>query len=360
MKLTKVTSLTPLLFRDGRPFSADSDESRARGPVVPPPSVVAGLIRTAHGDQHGWDWSQPGVPERARGISVGFHGLRILHGDTREYLLPAPRDAVVHCDGDSLRTAKLAPCPLDEGEGTDLPTGLAVLADDSRGKPVPGYDMWRWSDVLRWLRGETVIPSMAPSPPVDERVQVAIDPKRRAVADGMLFTVEFRAWEDGRSTTDLTQFELVVAATEQPTGVARFGGESRPVILGPLDGHLPQPDAELRDALLQATTLRCLLTSPAAFNQGWRPQWLLTDSSLAAANPRLIAAAVGSPETVSGWDHVTRAPKPARRLAPSGSVYFIQLDRPLSPDELSALWLSSISDNEQDRRDGFGVALWGV
>ncbi|RRD04532.1 type III-B CRISPR module-associated protein Cmr3 [Arachnia propionica] len=360
MKLTKVTGLAPLLFRDGRPFTADSDESRARGPLLPPPSVVAGLIRTAHGTEQGWDWSRPGVPEQARGISIGFHGLRVCRGDTTTFLLPAPADAVVHRDGETLRTAKLTPLTLADGEGSDLPPGLALLADDSTGKPEPGHDLWAWPDVLNWLKGHVVVPAVQPHPPVDERVQVAIDPTRRAVAEGMLFTVEFRAWEHGSSTEDLIQFELVVDASEHPTGIAHLGGETRPVVLSPSEGDLPQPDAELWEALTRATTLRCVLTTPAVFTNGWRPQWLLSDSPLAAAGPRLVAAAVGAPMALSGWDHETRGPKPARRLAPAGSVHFIQLDRPLSHDELSSLWLSSISDNEQDRRDGFGVALWGV
>lgn len=360
MKLTTVTSLTPLLFRDGRPFSADSDESRARGPILPPPSVVAGLIRTAHGNQQGWDWRQPGVPEQARRIHVGFQALRLRHGDTTKFLFPAPRDAVVHHDDDGLRVARLEPLPLADGEGSDLPEGLMLLGDDSTSKPEPGHELWSWRDLLGWLKGQAAPPERQPLPPVDERVQVAIDPSRRAVEEGKLFTVEFRAWEHGRSHDDLTQFELVVAAEVQPTGTAHLGGEARPVVLRDEPAALPEPDPGLRDALLTATTLRCVLTTPAVFTDGWRPRWLFTDSPLAAAGPRLVAAAVGNPVAVSGWDHVTGGPKPARRLAPAGSVLFIQLDRPLSPDELSALWLSSISDNDQDRRDGFGVAMWGV
>lgn len=359
MKLTKITSLTPLLFRDGRPFGADSDESRARGPVLPPPSVVAGLIRTAHGNQQGWDWSQPDASNRARNISVRFQGLRVRRMGTTEYLFPAPKDAIVHRDNGSLRTAKLAPLVLAEEEGSNLPSSLNLLVDNSTSKPEPGYDMWAWSDMLRWLKGSEVNPAQQALPPVDERVQVAIDPTCRTVKEGMLFTVEFRAWERGRTSTGLAQFELMVEAEQTPTGMVHLGGEARPAVLTTEQADLPH-DAELLAALQKTTTLRCILTSPAAFTKGWRPEWLLTDSPLAAAHPRLIAAAVGNPDAVSGWDYATRASKPTRHLAPAGSVYFIQLDRPLSLEELSALWLRSISDNEQDRRDGFGVAFWGV
>ena len=55
-------------------------------------------------------------------------------------------------------------------------------------------------------------------------------------------------------------------------------------------------------------------------------------------------------------------PKPTRRLAPAGSVYFLELT---GADDaigrfVDAVWLQAISDDEQDQRDGFGLALLGA
>jgi len=76
----------------------------------------------------------------------------------------------------------------------------------------------------------------------------------------------------------------------------------------------------------------------------------------------LRAAAVGRPLTLSGWDLKERAPKPTRRLAPEGSVYHLSLGG--TPEERRAwvqrTWWSAVSDNEQDRLDGLGLAVVGA
>lgn len=65
---------------------------------------------------------------------------------------------------------------------------------------------------------------------------------------------------------------------------------------------------------------------------------------------------------MSGWDYREghRGPKPVRWLAPAGSVYFFEvLDG--DPTVLAKeAWLQSVCDEEQDQRDGFGLALWGI
>ena len=74
------------------------------------------------------------------------------------------------------------------------------------------------------------------------------------------------------------------------------------------------------------------------------------------------SAAVTRPEVVSGWDLAAGRPKKTRRLAASGSVYFIalsgsKLDRHRWCEET---WLRCVSDDAQDRRDGFGLAVLGA
>jgi CRISPR-associated protein Cmr3 len=65
---------------------------------------------------------------------------------------------------------------------------------------------------------------------------------------------------------------------------------------------------------------------------------------------------------VSGWDFEINKPKPTRRLTPAGTTLFLKLDG----DEdairrwIEATWMCCVSDEEQDRRDGFGLAVLGV
>ncbi len=76
----------------------------------------------------------------------------------------------------------------------------------------------------------------------------------------------------------------------------------------------------------------------------------------------LVAAKVSRPETVSGWNFQKMEPKPTRRVVPAGDVFWGRLSG--APDArltwLDKTWGECISDEEQDRLDGYGLAVVGV
>ena len=43
-------------------------------------------------------------------------------------------------------------------------------------------------------------------------------------------------------------------------------------------------------------------------------------------------------------------------MVPAGAVYWLSIEQAVAVDKLD-LWLQSLCDQEQDRRDGFGLAL---
>jgi CRISPR-associated protein Cmr3 len=74
---------------------------------------------------------------------------------------------------------------------------------------------------------------------------------------------------------------------------------------------------------------------------------------------------VGRFSAVSGWRYdgrkKRRGPKPVRRVAPAGSVYFFRVeDGELTEDTIRRLWLAPLSDEPSDRKDGYGLAQPGV
>jgi CRISPR-associated protein Cmr3 len=114
----------------------------------------------------------------------------------------------------------------------------------------------------------------------------------------------------------------------------------------------------------KAVGLRVILLTPGSFDKGSIPgkkagQLLYGDDSLSV---RLLACCVGRPETVSGWDFARRQPKPTERLAPAGSVYWLELkgDPETRLKWAKRIWMNNVSDSEQARRDGFGLAALGV
>lgn len=80
----------------------------------------------------------------------------------------------------------------------------------------------------------------------------------------------------------------------------------------------------------------------------------------------VVAAKVDRPQTISGWDMAKNLPhgqpKKTRRLATRGSVYWVMLSG--SPEQraswLEDTWMRNIGDDEQLRRDGFGLAAVGL
>lgn len=382
----RVDALTPLLFRDGRPFSANAGESRATSLLLPPPSVVAGLMRTFVGDQLDWDWRDPGVVKKAMAVRlVRFHFERTMAGETLQ-VVPAPRTAVLHSapvtppsanswpavTGDPTSVMRLSPAQLRQGFGCDGPAGIVPLAVMRDVKPVPGYRLWLWPDVEGWLGGRTDIPRHVLEPPLDERVQIAIDPRRGAAQDGMLFTAQYRAWDGGDNAADNkhARWSLVACVDNAPdlpgTGtVAHFGAERRPVVLTREEcAAMPQPGPALRSALTSTKRLTLQLLTPALFDGGWRPGWATEPARMhpALAGARIVAAAVGRPETVSGWSYEAgrRGPKATRWAVPAGSTYFLELARPLTEQQVTDLWLTSVSDQITDKNDAYGIAVWGV
>ena len=119
----------------------------------------------------------------------------------------------------------------------------------------------------------------------------------------------------------------------------------------------------LRSALASTNQITMTLATPAFFRDGWKPGWLdeqLTGSPV-QDGPRLalVGVCIQRWRAVSGWSYKSGGPKPIRRLVPAGGVYYFESD---SKDNsaLAGHWLKSVSDGEQERRDGFGLAVWGT
>lgn len=395
----RIDALAPLLFRDARPFTGTSDETRAQSLDFPPPSAVIGFIRTTIGNALGWEWApdQADAARRIRCVSSWF----VRESSTSDdIIVPAPADAVPYRDESdgTCRLMRLAP-QTSAGECL-MPDGLLPVVATRDDKPLSGYRYWGWDDMTSWLLGtDDVSPAQIPPPPVDERVQIGISPKTQTAENGKLFTVEYRDWESGDNSTPnpgesdgsasrtharWVQFVHVDVPDTLPgydagvlrnlSAVGHFGGERRPVAVTASPGLGMKPSCDgLIPELTSTTHVTCRLLSPGLFSSGWKPGWIgdPSDPSLIAHPPerlavlagaKLVSAVVPRHETVAGWDHDLRArgPKATRWAAPAGSVYFLELAAPFTEQQVRDVWLASISDDEQDRLDGFGKTLWGV
>jgi CRISPR-associated protein Cmr3 len=291
--------------------------------------------------------------------------------------VPKPADAHYFGHRDEARCVRAEPRPFDDGCGADLPQGLQPvrLAEEVDGKASAGPRWWAWSDLIAWRDDPAHAPDHAQltangwSPPDgDRRTHVAIDPDSLAADAGRLFQTEGldleadNAWLKAPGATGLQ----LLARFSEPlaAGLVHLGGERRLARLHPAPpSDWPQPPRpDWFSRMREAGGLTLTLLTPAIFEAGYRPGWL--DDTLQGELPgapgvrlQLVAAALERWQPHSGWDLAKQEARATRKLVGAGATYWFRLLN--EPDEaaLVPLWLTSLCDAEQDRRDGYGLAL---
>lgn len=335
------------------------------------------------------------------------------------------------------RIQSLHPLELPPEAIVPPPTGVThVVGSGLRilGKPQPMPLYWFWPALKTWLEQEpaglksprrpnteTSVSALIlgldgklqqsgldalghPGPEEESRTHVGIDSSLGTARDGALFQVRSRSFfrrgvTDGALPTSQGEHEqlgLVMTLSGHETSApglsshaVTLGGERRLSYFRPLEDSVlsngplaGKPHGRCSDAIRQAIldrrACRLLLITPAYFEQGALPQWLLypwekpaagaeSDTASGGASPErasLVGACVDRPLTVSGWDLKDNRPKESRRLARAGSVYFVKLPQQWSSAQcnawIDALWMQNVSDDAASRRDGFGLALLGV
>lgn len=356
-----------LVIRDGRPMIDAGGQMP--GLPVPFPSSTAGFLRTRAGsDAHGrWDGTL--TSDQAKAIPVLGPWLVELDdaGKVIDHLVPCPRDAVAWsaAGGDGHDIRPLAPGAFNAGEASDMPAELRplFLHNAKKEKPtrLPSFVSFD-GFVADWLAkpaAKTAVVKGLAGLPKEWRTHVAINPDTQTAEDGALFSLEHLRFvtSDGRHHR---RFALAALATHNGirAGAYPYAGERRISFLHATQQQPPTCPKAVVDAVAASGRARVLLITPAMFTAGWRPTRL-------CAGATLVAAAVSRPDVVSGWDLAQPnggCPKPTRRLAPAGSVYWLQLDGDAAARRawVAKHWWQPVNDDDVDDREGFGLAAIGT
>jgi len=365
----------PLIVRDGRPFRA-TPGARARSLPFPFPSTTAGGVRTRAGKDDNGRFDTTLVAQVQNLLHRGPFLVELNGDDVADLLLPAPADALLFDTDAGVERKALQPVRPPTDAVTDLPqeltypVGLPQIDSRKPSKRAPRF--WRWDSYREWLLrandGPVNLATLGHSgPKADRRLHVAIDPATQTGEDGKLFMtsgLSFWRGDDGACFGAAKRLALMVAAETgdlpQRIGFDPLGGERRLMHWRLADYSLPELPDDLADAIVTAGHCRVVLLTPGYFTAGWLPTELLQARD--GVKPDLQAAVVGSPVVPSGWDLKSRGPKPTRRLAPAGSVYYLKLtgDAPAIHAWLQSVWFQSIGDMPNDRATGFGLAAVGV
>jgi CRISPR-associated protein Cmr3 len=395
MSVWLIEPLDPLIARDGRPSAV----GHFRTTSFPYPSMIAGAARTRMGSENG------AFVLRGKEALDELKQKAIVHGpllaelapdgdEVLQWLAPAPRDLTILQDGDAPpKLKRLLPSAPDPGEDMDSLAGAGLFPVSFRGaetygKPPQGQPaFWNWKDFERWLAEPADRPVVnleslgIEALPVETRAHLAIQPGERVGIDGMLFqTSGLRFLQKSASKLEPRRFALSLSCEEATVAgrplalkrqIAPLGGERRLARWSPASMEWPRLPEAVRDRIVRTGRARLILLTPAMFEKGALPGWNGGAWPLGGAVQATVrAACVGRPSVVSGWDlaadngpgNPKGRPKRTRRLAPMGSVYFLELQG--NPEDLrrwcEETWLACVSDDAQDRRDGFGLAALGI
>ena len=359
-RVVALEPLAPVIVRSGRPFDGQAGPDSAR---FPPPSTVAGCLRTAWARETGQDFGP-----HLRDLAVAGP---LLLDRNNQVLVPKPADARYFGSDPAASCKRAEPRSFDAGCDADLPKGLAPvqLTQPQDGKPGTGPPWWSLADLLDFRCGKdsalAELKKRGWSPGAgDRRTHVAISRERGAAEEGRLFQTEGLVLAG--KTGDAADGGLrLLARVDEPLGLAlaHLGGERRLTALEPQDPSIwPAPRPGWLQAIVDVRGLSLTLVTPGNFTAGYRPGWL--DEKLIGSPPaapgltlRLCAAATESWQPHSGWDLAAGQPRRTRKLAPAGSTYWFEILDGADEETLGSLWLANVSDERQDRLDGFGLAL---
>jgi len=326
-----------LYLRGNKLFGDPGDDALAQMP--PWPSVAAGAIRSRMLVDHGinpsafasGDARMPdnlatvlGTPQEPGSFHLVRFGLARRVQDRIEPLLPLPADVVVFKNSDdSLDILWLEPQPLADGiMGAVQTPWLPVLKTDKQRKPERGY----------WLNGEGIATYIAGKPldqndlihadklwKTDPRLGIALDADLATTEQGRIYTTD---------AIDLAANVAFVAVIEGAigrlplNGLLRFGGDGRAAEVRARPCPWPQADWQ---KIAEHHCFRLVLGSPGIFDDGWRLPGMKNDGRwyCGGGSARLVSAALSRSEVISGWDIAHHCPKPAQRVAPTGSIYWL-------------------------------------
>ncbi|MCK6556860.1 type III-B CRISPR module-associated protein Cmr3 [Candidatus Binatia bacterium] len=360
MDFLTVRPLDILHLRGNRLFG----ETGSGEAVMPPwPSLFSGALRTrmlVDGGVEFADFSRGNV--RDEGVRAAVGRSPTEPGTFRL----AGTAMILRRQGEMGRSVDVPcfPCPADlvameaTGEGADAPGGTGARKERialhalqpvrltevgvSGSFPLPGVpvlrcaepgksraDVWLTADgFAAHLKGEPVPSGAALEASdlwkVDARVGIALDTGRRTTRPGKLYAA------DAVSLAPEAAFLVACrgGGDRLPRdGLVRLGGDGRGAVVSRWApqaqhwtpwGYLPRGDG-----------FRIVLATPGIFRRGWLPPRVEETGDglvlqVGGLRARLVAAATGRAEVVSGWDLVRHAPKAALRTVPAGAVYWFE------------------------------------
>ncbi|HWP91855.1 MAG TPA: type III-B CRISPR module-associated protein Cmr3 [Thermodesulfobacteriota bacterium] len=356
-----IEPLDVVLFRDGKPFSAEEDIIASS--IFPPfPSTFYGAMRTETLSRQNFKF-QPlsqikNNSQYLNQIDSLTHDLRIvgpfIADENHLEYFPIPKD-IVEIKGQDKKYIRLKPT-ISPTFKSDLSTDISPLwvktnydehIEDGKG-------FISESQMKIYLEGRQDKWSILNPGEVfhrEERVGIKRPGATKTSEEGFFYIAEFVRLNSQFGFT----LDIEGNVTLSDNGFFRLGGESRAASYRKIEDRKWEDDA-IKKKVRETRKFKLYLLSHAIFEKGWIADWMHTGEK-DGLTFKLISACVGKPVSVGGFDIVENRPKPMKKAVPAGSVYFFELLEGNVDELFKAFQFKSISDEKQ--KEGFGITLVG-
>lgn len=198
----------------------------------------------------------------------------------------------------------------------------------------------------------------------EDRSGIALDPGRRTVRTGALFTQGFRRLSGGVRIAVWIEGDTQHPLPDQ--GLLRLGQDGRPARY---TARPAGPDDWPSTPRSDGARVLLYLATPARFEHGWLPSWIdprtLAVKDLSA---NLVTACIERPQMLGGWDLARNRPRVLHRLVRAGSVFFFECASAKDARAMAGKFHGTcISEPAGDERPpeaapqaGFGLCFVGV
>jgi len=347
-----------LFFRDGRPFSM-GEESFAQGIFPPPPSVFYGALRSAIiAGKIKEQKTLKQLIEETSSLKINYIGFRsqTMSSKSSSDWFPMPSDLMVPKTGlnDKAIPLRLIDKPKYSSR---LDVDKMLFSKEWEGKAVDGLHLVKSSTFEKYLNGTENKFEVSPLYSfIEKETKIGIGKNNESgtAEEGQLFRVLMnRPAKDLNNTVKKLQFKISFEGSEIPhQGWAVLGAERKVVHFETNDFFaIPCP-------VLDSNQFKIYLSTPAIFENGWKPDNLLRELGL-----KLVSAAIGRSVPIGGWDMDKYEPKPMLQSVTAGSVFFVQArDVESAQKAACSIHGQCISDNVNGnnyKNQGFGIAYVG-
>jgi len=358
MPILEIIPKDPLLFRDGKPFTAGS--SHAADSIFPPkPSVFAGFIRSKIFIDN-WSGDETRTWEKVKnqiGNKNSDYGKlqikAIFLKKENEYYLPAPLDLVKEKRGEKVGTL----IPQDYSDrfsysaNIELKTFPFIPKDIKFAENVSGFISWeKFKDYLcgKMISKED-IKEKKDFVESEPRVGIEVNSKTNNVENGKLYSVNFLRFKEECGFAVL--YEGVSLSSNN--GDYYLGGEKRQIYFEKKEDI--KFEYNIKEAISTNKRFKIILITPLEMEDGIEPSGLKDKLN---GKARFITAAYKT-ESIGGWDIAENKPKPIKKYYTAGSVFYYELKDTSKVDDILKLNFESVSQNNQGQI-GFGRVLIGI